>query len=131
MSVTTNRGEPRLQPNYFSSSIFVKAFRDDITSLIHTYHETYAKDQSPEPFSLFKQLWVSLGWKLVHLKITENRARDAFLEAVCRMFLGVSHNFRVLAAVDIFYRTYGEDGSAFYPCHCLVWLVHIFLHATK
>ncbi|TFK77252.1 hypothetical protein BDN72DRAFT_754013 [Pluteus cervinus] len=87
LTTTTGRGELALQPGYFSSSAFVKAFRDDITSLIHAYHDSYGKETQIQPFQLFKQLWVSLGWKWLHFSVPEDRARDAFLHTACRLFI--------------------------------------------
>ncbi|KAF5385283.1 hypothetical protein D9615_001387 [Tricholomella constricta] len=82
-----SRGEVILQPNYFTSSIFVKAFRDDITTLIHSYHEQYTTTQPGEPFLLFKALWSSQGWKWLHFMVFDDRTREAFLNVVLRLFL--------------------------------------------
>ncbi|GLB35996.1 hypothetical protein LshimejAT787_0302840 [Lyophyllum shimeji] len=81
------RGEVILQPNYFTSSIFVSAVRDDIATLIHTYYEQYANSQPTEPFSLFKSLWSAQGWKWMHFMVLDDRTRETFLNVVLRLFL--------------------------------------------
>ncbi|KAI0094798.1 hypothetical protein BDY19DRAFT_988600 [Irpex rosettiformis] len=39
------------------------------------------------PFTLFKQLWSSLGWCWLHLKVLDGRARESFINVVLRLFL--------------------------------------------
>ncbi|RDB29663.1 hypothetical protein Hypma_015696 [Hypsizygus marmoreus] len=82
-----SRGEVILQPAYFTSSIFVKALRDDITTLILTYHEQYTNAQPAQPFLLFKSLWTTLGWKWLHFMVFDDRTRETFLNVVLRLFL--------------------------------------------
>ncbi|KAF9015538.1 hypothetical protein BDQ17DRAFT_1229994 [Cyathus striatus] len=84
---TSTRGEIILQPAYFTSSIYVKALRDDITNLILKYYEKYSETQPAQPFSLFKELWEAQGWKLLHFKVFDDRARKAFLDVTLRLFL--------------------------------------------
>lgn len=86
-----NRGQVVLQPNYFTSSIYVKALRDDISTLIYHFHERYKEDNS-KPFALFKTLWSSQGWKWMHFKAFDNRTRDTFLNVTVRLFLGMRRN---------------------------------------
>ncbi|KAG6832270.1 hypothetical protein H0H92_003503 [Tricholoma furcatifolium] len=81
------RGEVILQPSYFSSSVFVKAVRDDITTLIHSYHEKYTKSSHAQPFALFKNLWCTQGWKWIHLIFFDDRPREMFLNIIHRLFL--------------------------------------------
>ncbi|KAJ7293422.1 hypothetical protein C8J57DRAFT_1429228 [Mycena rebaudengoi] len=83
---SVNRGHVVLQPSYFTSSLYVRALRDDITTLIHQYHEKYKQDSS-KPFELFKQLWNAQGWKWMHFKVFETRTRDTFLKVTVRLFL--------------------------------------------
>ncbi|KAK7064356.1 GH16 domain-containing protein [Favolaschia claudopus] len=80
------RGNVVLQPSYFTSSIYVKALRDDITSLIHNFHERYQQDNT-QPFTLFKTLWDAQGWKWMHFKVFDSRTRDTFLNVTVRLFL--------------------------------------------
>ncbi|KAF8078776.1 hypothetical protein FPV67DRAFT_1663466 [Lyophyllum atratum] len=82
-----SRGEVILQPKYFTTSVFVSAVRDDITTLIHTYHEQYTNSQPSQPFSLFKSLWSSRGWKWMHFMVFDDRTRETFLNVVLRLFL--------------------------------------------
>lgn len=85
---SASRGEIILQPTYFTSSIFVRALRDDITTLILTYHEQYTKTQPTQPFTLFKTLWSFQGWKWIHFMVFDSRTRSTFLNVVSRLFLG-------------------------------------------
>ncbi|KAG6818067.1 hypothetical protein H0H87_009222 [Tephrocybe sp. NHM501043] len=82
-----SRGELILQPNYFTSSIFVKTVRDDITTLIHSYHERYTKSPPTQPFALFKTLWAEQGWSWMHFMVFDDRPRESFLNMVHRLFL--------------------------------------------
>ncbi|KAJ6621579.1 hypothetical protein B0H10DRAFT_2016477 [Mycena sp. CBHHK59/15] len=70
---SVNRGHVVLQPSYFTSSIYVKALRDDLTTL--------------QPFALFKDLWNAQGWEWLHFKVFERRTRDTFLNVTARLFL--------------------------------------------
>ncbi|KAJ7786146.1 hypothetical protein B0H16DRAFT_1489307 [Mycena metata] len=83
---TVNRGAVVLQPAYFTSSVFVKALRDDITNLVHTFHEKYKEDNT-KPFELFKTLWSAQGWKWMHFKVFDSRTRQTFLNVTVRLFL--------------------------------------------
>ncbi|KAF9462096.1 hypothetical protein BDZ94DRAFT_1309924 [Collybia nuda] len=92
MSIVTpapsaSRGEVILQPIYFTSSLFVTALRDDITNLILAYHDQYTKTQPTQPFTLFKSLWSSQGWKWIHFMVFDSRTRPTFLDVVMRLFL--------------------------------------------
>ncbi|KAG5338605.1 hypothetical protein C0989_006858 [Termitomyces sp. Mn162] len=84
---SSSRGEVVLQPNYFTSSIFIKALREDITTLIHSYHDLYTKSPPTHPFSLFKHLWSTLGWRWMHLMVFDDRPREMLLNVVHRLFL--------------------------------------------
>ena len=86
---SASRGEVVLQPAYFTSSIFVNALRDDISTLILTYYEQYINTRPVRPFSHFKTLWSSLGWKWIHFLVFDHRARESFLNVTLRLFLGV------------------------------------------
>ncbi|KAJ7706349.1 hypothetical protein B0H17DRAFT_1036850 [Mycena rosella] len=81
-----NRGNVVLQPTYFTSSVYIKALREDITTLVHNFHEQY-KEDSTKPFALFKSLWNAQGWKWMHFKVFDSRARDTFLSVTFRLFL--------------------------------------------
>lgn len=86
--MSASRGEVVLQPNYFTSSIYVNALRDDISTLIFHYHEAYSQPDVTKPFSLFKDIWVKLGWPWLHFKVFDSRSRQTFLEVTARLFLG-------------------------------------------
>ncbi|KAJ6574952.1 hypothetical protein B0H19DRAFT_1126506 [Mycena capillaripes] len=81
-----NRGNVVLQPTYFTSSVYVKALRDDITTLVHNFHEQYKEDNT-KPFALFKSLWNAQGWKWMHFKVFDSRTRETFLNVTVRLFL--------------------------------------------
>jgi len=88
-SPSIGRGDVVLQPNYFTSSVYVKALRDDLSMLILKYHEGYSHDVSvKQPFFLFKTIWLSMGWNWLHFKVFDNRSRHKFLEVTLRLFLG-------------------------------------------
>ncbi|KAG6821347.1 hypothetical protein H0H93_014144 [Arthromyces matolae] len=57
----------------------MSALRDDITTLIHAFHELYTNPHSIQPFSLFKNLWASLGWRWIHFIVLDDRPRQTFL----------------------------------------------------
>ncbi|KAF7339780.1 GH16 domain-containing protein [Mycena venus] len=80
------RGNVILQPSYFTSSVYVKALRDDITTLVLNFHEQY-KEDSTKPFALFKTLWNAQGWKWMHFKVFDSRTRETFLNMTVRLFL--------------------------------------------
>lgn len=86
-SSSTSRGDVVLQPIYFTSSIYVKAFRDDLATLVLKYHEAYSQGGS-QPFALFKAVWMTMGWHWLHFKIFDSRSRQTFLEVTVRLFLG-------------------------------------------
>ncbi|KAJ7092565.1 hypothetical protein C8R44DRAFT_719207 [Mycena epipterygia] len=81
-----NRGHVVLQPAYFTSSVYVTALREDITTLVHNFHEQYQQDNT-KPFALFKSLWNTQGWKWMHFKAFDSRTRDTFLNVTVRLFL--------------------------------------------
>ncbi|KAJ7099619.1 hypothetical protein C8R43DRAFT_250088 [Mycena crocata] len=81
-----NRGQVVLQPTYFTSSVYAKALRDDITTLVHNFHEQYKEDNTA-PFTLFKSIWNTQGWKWMHFKVFDSRTRDTFLSVTVRLFL--------------------------------------------
>ncbi|KAJ7492775.1 hypothetical protein FB451DRAFT_1219532 [Mycena latifolia] len=81
-----NRGNVVLQPTYFTSSVYIKALREDITTLVHNFHERYKEDNT-KPFALFKSLWTAQGWKWMHFKVFDSRTRETFLNVTVRLFL--------------------------------------------
>ncbi|KAG7099032.1 hypothetical protein E1B28_000912 [Marasmius oreades] len=88
MSVAPNpRGEISLQPYYFTSSLFVAPFREDIRSLIHAFHECHTRLQPQKPFELFKQIWLAQGWDWMHFKVFDPPSRETFLNVSLRLFL--------------------------------------------
>ncbi|KAI8990542.1 hypothetical protein BD414DRAFT_514295 [Trametes punicea] len=80
-----SRGEITLQPNYFSSSLYVDPLRKDISALIVAFSEHLGG--SVRPFELFKKLWMEQGWSWLHLRVHDGRARQAFLRITERLFI--------------------------------------------
>jgi hypothetical protein len=87
---STSRGDLVLQPNYFTSSVYVKALRDDISTLVLRYHEAYNQPGVTQPFALFKTVWSDMGWNLLQFRVFDSRSRHTFLEVTTRLFLGMS-----------------------------------------
>lgn len=81
------RGQPVLQPEYFSADIFVAPLRRDIAALIHAYRNAYQSAPN-RPFALFKLAWRDLRWHWLLFKVFDPRARHAFLSVTLRLFLG-------------------------------------------
>jgi Small nuclear RNA activating complex (SNAPc), subunit 1 len=88
-SPSSAKGEVRLQPSYFTSSLYVNPFREDVSRLIEAFRTQYLHLRPTQPFSLFKSIWNAQGWKWVHLRVFDARAREAFLKVSVRVFLGV------------------------------------------
>jgi hypothetical protein len=84
------RGEQVLDPLFYSSAPFVDPFRVDIEQLLQAFKAQYTASLPPRHvFSLFKDLWKSTGWSLLHLAVLEDIDRDAFTLTVFRLFLGL------------------------------------------
>ncbi|THH13366.1 hypothetical protein EW146_g6837 [Bondarzewia mesenterica] len=121
-SPSTSRGDLILQPSFFTSSLFVTPFRADLQRLTHLYVSQYA--QSSQPFALFKQIWAEQGWTWIHLKVFDDRTREAFLRVACRLFVerlveteAALHRVVALFALYTFYATQPRD--SFPPLYVL------------
>jgi hypothetical protein len=86
---SASRGDVVLQPSYFTSSVYVKALRDDISMLILRYHEVHSQPQSLGRFALFKSIWLRMGWHWLQFKVFDHRSRRTFLDVTMRLFLGL------------------------------------------
>ncbi|KAF9229117.1 hypothetical protein BS17DRAFT_690239 [Gyrodon lividus] len=86
-SPSSTRGQIIIQPPYFTSSTFIHPARADVDQLIQVYSREYAKMHPSHPFTLFKAIWVSHGWTLIHFKVFDARSREAFLRVMMRLFL--------------------------------------------
>ncbi|KAK7468725.1 hypothetical protein VKT23_003228 [Stygiomarasmius scandens] len=83
-----SRGDIILDPAFFTSSLFVNPFRDDIWSLVQLYHEALLTiPQDTNPFTLFKTIWCEQGWDCMHFKVLDARSRETFLNVCFRLFL--------------------------------------------
>jgi hypothetical protein len=84
---SVTRGQPVLQPAYFTSWLYVDALREDIILLVQTFYNAYEGCQVL-PFAIFKAVWRSQAWPWLHFKVLDNRSREAFLRVTLRLFLG-------------------------------------------
>lgn len=97
------KGELTIQPAYFTSSLFVDALRQDVLELGQAFSAEYLACRSSskangehhglKPFDLFKSIWIRDGWKWLHLKVLEPRARETFVDVVLRILLGEPNLF--------------------------------------
>ncbi|KAJ3967625.1 hypothetical protein EV361DRAFT_1028273 [Lentinula raphanica] len=85
-STSASRGDVTLQPSFFTSSLYVLSFRDDIRTLLHAYHEQYSRS-SDKLFALFKSVWRAQGWEWLHFKVFDPRSRETFMDVSHRLFL--------------------------------------------
>ena len=91
-SPSAGRGDVVLQPAFFTSILYVQPLREDVSTLTKRFRERYSEcDSAVSPFSVFKQLWRSEGWKWLHFKVLDDRARETFLVVTTRIFLGLHH----------------------------------------
>jgi len=89
---SAGRGDVVLQPAFFTSVLYVQPLREDVSLLTKQFREHYSeRDLVVSPFSVFKQLWRSEGWKWLHFKAFDDRARETFLLVTARIFLGLHH----------------------------------------
>ncbi|KAF5355883.1 hypothetical protein D9756_004106 [Leucocoprinus leucothites] len=87
-SPSAGRGDVVIQPAFFTSILYVQPLREDISALSERFRGQYSeRDPAVSPFSLFKQLWRSEGWKWLHFKVFDDRARETFLLVTTRIFL--------------------------------------------
>lgn len=89
---SAKKGEIALQPAYFTSSLFVDAFRADVAQLVASVAEVWTRQaeqgsQVEQPFAKFKEVWHLQGWPWLHVHVLEARARERFLGVVMRLFL--------------------------------------------
>ncbi|KAK2461637.1 hypothetical protein APHAL10511_006100 [Amanita phalloides] len=83
---STSRGLPVLQPDFFSSDAFVRPFRADFAALLGAFAHTFAPHLQ-HPFTLFKNIWLSLRWHYLLFKVFDDRSRHTFLTIALRLFL--------------------------------------------
>lgn len=97
-SPSAGRGDAVLQPAYFTSVLYVQALRDDISTLIEHFRDKFiSRDPTFSPFSAFKQLWALQGWKWLHFRVFDDRARETFLLVTVRLFLGMKLSIMALS----------------------------------
>ncbi|KAL5633333.1 hypothetical protein ACGC1H_003735 [Rhizoctonia solani] len=112
-TVTLHGALPVLQPEYFSSDLFVTPLRLDIENLLtefarrlqnHSDHCGLAEpaaSNATDPNGIFRNnslkiflsCWASSDWKFMHLRCLDAIGRTAFLRTVHRTFLEASITF--------------------------------------
>jgi len=75
-----------LQRSYFTSELFVRAAQADIEGLLSTF-EHLAEDE-PEPFTVFKRVWVKEGWNCAYFLVWEDTSREEYIHTILRLFAG-------------------------------------------
>ena len=130
-ATSTSRGEVVLQPNYFTSSVYVNALRDDISTLVLRYHEAYSQPSTVQPFPLFKQVWLSMGWNWLQFKVFDSRSRQSFLDVTVRLFLGELAETVTKSKMNSICRKNCEDRGTIYSGSCSVRNVSIFLYSSE
>uniref|UniRef100_A0A8H8CQI2 Uncharacterized protein n=1 Tax=Psilocybe cubensis TaxID=181762 RepID=A0A8H8CQI2_PSICU len=120
---STSRGDVVLQPNYFTSSVYVKALRDDISTLIFRFHEVFSLPGCTKPFALFKNVWLNLGWNWLQFKVFDSRSRHTFLDVTLRVFLE-----RTVRTEAPFTRVVALFGMTLF-LHCIASRIYPFLAA--
>ncbi|KAI0036621.1 hypothetical protein K488DRAFT_40686 [Vararia minispora EC-137] len=118
------RGDLILQPNYFTSSLFVDQFRDDLELLISSFctaerHNATTIDTMLRPFESFKGLWVVQGWGWLHFRTFDARARRTLIAVVFRLFLERTKESEPLdtraAALFALYMFFSTQPESSYP----------------
>ena len=84
---STSKTVLNVQPAYFTSSLFVDPLRKDIENLTTSFAEQYAQSQV-NPFGQFKACWLAQGWRWLHFRTFDGRARHQLIDVVIRLFLG-------------------------------------------
>ncbi|KAI0271414.1 hypothetical protein BC834DRAFT_859357 [Gloeopeniophorella convolvens] len=111
---SASRGDLILQPPFFTSSLFVNPFRDDIECLTDLFIEE-CTDDVEQPFALFKRIWQEQGWTFMHLKVFDARTRHTYLTVACRLFVermaGNVEPLRRLVALFALYTFYFTQPS--------------------
>jgi hypothetical protein len=88
---TAKKGEVVLQPAFFTSSFFVDPFKGDLGALTLTYHEAWQKEhEGGQPFTVFKHVWIDMGWPWMQFKTLEDRSRHQYLGVTMRLLFGLS-----------------------------------------
>ncbi|KZT72798.1 hypothetical protein DAEQUDRAFT_762610 [Daedalea quercina L-15889] len=105
---SANRGDITLQPSYFTSSLYVEPLCEDIANLVNLFAQQYVETWPPtQPFALFKRLWSEQGWRWLHFKVLDARARETFVNVTERLFVerltdGVPLMARVVALFALY-----------------------------
>lgn len=126
---SSSRGNIVVQPAYFTSNLYVNAIRDDLMTLSHKYIQRYNADSS-KPFQLFKDLWKGDGWTWLQFKVFDPRAREAFLDATLRVFMGETPFDALFMGLTHPRRGYNANPITNETGCIVIWNVYILLHAA-
>lgn len=75
-----------LQRSYFTSELFVSAARADVDGLLSSFE--HLAEEEPEPYAVFKRVWIKEGWNYSNLLIWEDTARVEYIHTMFRLFSG-------------------------------------------
>ena len=83
----TSRADVILQPNYFTSDIYVAQLEEDLQNLVQVFEEERKAQPNASPFRVFRELWSAEGWPFLHYRVFDARSRETFLRTTLRIFL--------------------------------------------
>jgi hypothetical protein len=126
------RGELLLDPLYYTSAAFVDPLRKDIEQLLQTFKAQYTSALPPRrAFSLFKEIWRSSGWRLLHLSVLEDLDRDSFTLTVFRLFLGSHKLLSFFTSTERFDRAYRRERTSHHSCRRSLQSLHRLLFSAR
>lgn len=76
-----------LQPQYFRSKAFVDVLHSDTCTLLSTFTDRLDPNTTDSPFSVFKSIWIELGWPDVHLSMLEPALKGIWWDTLTRGFI--------------------------------------------
>lgn len=132
------RAPAALQPYYYHSSVFIDPTREDISRMLSSFEDSCTAQTISRPFALFKSIWAQHGWDLIHLKVLDGRGREAFLDVMCRLFLGAysnDHAPTLLSLIDLRVHSprpnpFAQSGRPFRSLHFLHHPAEVQLRAV-
>ncbi|KAI5831985.1 hypothetical protein K523DRAFT_371012 [Schizophyllum commune Tattone D] len=83
----TSRADVILQPNYFTSDIYIAQLEEDLQSLVQVFEEERKAQPNASPFRVFREVWSAEGWPFLHYRVFDARSRETFLKTTLRIFL--------------------------------------------
>ncbi|KAI5898529.1 uncharacterized protein SCHCODRAFT_02697067 [Schizophyllum commune H4-8] len=83
----TSRADVMLQPNYFTSNIYVTQLEEDLKNLVQVFEEERKAQPNASPFRVFREVWSAEGWPFLHYRVFDARSREVSLKTTLRIFL--------------------------------------------